>query len=114
MIFCKNCGYEGAYFSKLCPVCRKPFELSAEDILDIKKNIEIAKKEKETETVVEAYHILADYGDVDGEREWAKILEKGSDTAQDIDGAMDFYRKAAEKFDPYSAYKYFLKYRKRY
>ena len=29
MIFCKSCGYEGAYLSRLCPVCRKQFELSA-------------------------------------------------------------------------------------
>ena len=106
MIFCKSCGYEGAYLSRLCPVCRKQFELSAEDILEIKENIETAIKEKESETVVEGYHILADAGDVDGEREWAKILEKGSERAQDIDGAMEFYRRAAEKFDPYSAYKY--------
>ena len=106
MIFCKKCGYEGAYLSKLCPVCRCELELTEEDIRQIKDSIEFATKQKESETVTEAYHILADFGDTEGEREWAKILEKGNGTAQDIDAAMDFYRRAAEKFDPYSAYKY--------
>lgn len=106
MIFCKNCGYEGAYISNLCPVCKQAFSLSDSEISEIKNNIEIAAKRKETETVIESYHILADCGDTEGEREWAKILEKGNGVPQDIDAAMDFYRRAAEKFDPLSAYKY--------
>ena len=106
MIFCKSCEYEGPYISKICPVCKKPLTLSDSDIYQIKTELEIALKCKETETVNESYHILADFGDTDGEREWAKRLEKGLGTACDIDAAMDFYRKAAEKFDSYSAYRY--------
>ena len=100
MIFCKKCGYEGAYLSRICPVCKEELTLDREDVRQIKETIEIAKKQKESETVVEAYHILADFGDTEGEREWAKILEKGNGAAQNIDMAMDFYRRAAEKFDP--------------
>ena len=106
MIFCKKCGYEGAYLSKICPVCKQELDLSYDEISQIKNNIEIAIKQKEAETVTEAYHILADFGDTEGEREWAKILEQGNGVPQDIDAAMDFYRRAAEKFDPFSAYKY--------
>jgi TPR repeat protein len=43
---------------------------------------------------------------MEGEREWAKILEKRHYVHQNVDAAMDFYRKAAEKFDPFSAYRY--------
>jgi len=106
MIFCKNCGYEGAYISSICPHCKQTFVLDSSDIKQIRDNIEIASKLKESETVTEGYHILADCGETDGEREWAKILEKGNGAAQNIDAAMDFYRRAAEKFDPFSAYKY--------
>ena len=106
MIFCKKCGYEGAYFSKNCPVCKEPFILDDGEINEIKSAITDAIKVKETETVIEGYHILADQGDTEGEREWAKILENGNGVTQNIDAAMEFYRKAAEKFDPFSAYKY--------
>ena len=106
MIYCKKCGYEGAYISKLCPVCRRELTITDSEIAEIKNNIEFAVKNKETETVIESYHILADFGDTDGEREWAKMLEKGNGVSQNIDSAMDFYRRAAEKFDPFSAYKY--------
>ncbi len=106
MVFCKVCGYEGAYTSKLCPVCKQELKLSESEISEIRNNIELAKKHKETETVIEGYHILADLGDTEGEREWARLLEKGDGVSQDIDLAMDFYRRAAEKFDSLSAYKY--------
>ncbi len=107
MIFCKGCGYEGAYFSKTCPVCKKEFALDEEELSLIKEDIEEAKRLKVSEAVTEGYHILADFGDTEGEREWAKILEKGGDGVEkSIDGAMEYYRRAAEKFDPYSALRY--------
>ena len=106
MIFCKNCGYEGAYISRLCPVCKREVEIDDGDIAEIKHMIEIAEKQKEFETVIEGYHILADFGDTDGERGWAKLLEKGRDVKGDIDEAMKFYQRAAQKFDAYSAYRF--------
>ena len=106
MILCKSCGYEGSYISKYCPSCKTPITLDDRDVMLVRESIEEAKLNKETETVIEGYHILADFGDTEGEREWAKILERGDGTAEDVDGAMDFYRRAAEKFDPFSAYKY--------
>ena len=93
MIFCKNCEYEGAYTSKICPVCKKELSFNEKEIEEIKENISKAKLNKEYETVVEGYHILADHGDIDGEIEWAKILERGNGAAQNTDAAMDFYRR---------------------
>lgn len=104
MILCKSCGYEGSYISKNCPSCKNPFTLDGRDLELIRESIEAAKLNKETETVTEGYHILADFGDTDGEREWAKILERGE--GDNPDAAMGFYRRAAEKFDSFSAYKY--------
>ena len=106
MILCKSCGYEGSYVSKSCPSCKSPLTLDERDLALIRESIEEAKLNKESETVTEGYHILADFGDTDGEREWAKILERGEGAAEDVDAAMDFYRRAAEKFDPFSAYRY--------
>ena len=107
MIFCKNCEYEGAYVSKKCPVCKQELSFDEREIREIRESISLAKLNKETETVTEGYHILADLGDTEGEIEWAKILEKGNGTTErNIDLAMDFYRRAAEKFDAFSAYKY--------
>lgn len=107
MIFCKNCEYEGAYVSKKCPVCKQELSFDEREIREIRESISRAKLNKESETVAEGYHILADLGDTEGEREWAKILERGNGiTERNIDAAMDFYRRAAEKFDSYSAYKY--------
>ena len=105
MIFCKSCGYESSSFSATCPSCKNPIVPDARDIAMIKECIEEAKRNKETETVTEGYHILAEFGDTEGEREWARILERG-DGAEDVNLAMDFYRRAAEKFDALSAYKY--------
>ena len=106
MIFCKSCEYEGAYISKKCPVCKEELILDERELDEIRESISLAKLNKEPETVTEGYHILADNGDTDGEREWAKILERGIGVTQNIDLAMDFYRRAAEKFDAFSAYKY--------
>ena len=107
MIFCKVCGYEGAYLSKSCPVCKNEFALDGEEIALLKEDIEEAKALKASEVVTEGYHILADAGDTEGEREWAKILERGGDGVEkSIDGAMEYYRRAAEKFDPYSTLRY--------
>ena len=105
MIFCKSCGYESSSFSATCPSCKNPIVPEERDIALIKEYIEQAKQNKETETVTEGYHILAEFGDTEGEREWARILERG-DGDEDVNLAMDFYRRAAEKFDAFSAYKY--------
>ncbi|MBR5139669.1 MAG: SEL1-like repeat protein, partial [Clostridia bacterium] len=106
MIFCKKCGYEGFYTSKLCPVCKEELTLDSTDIRHIKESVRQAKKAKEIETVIEGLRILADFGDTEGEREWAKLLEKGDGVSENVDEAMEFYRRAAEKFDPCSAYRY--------
>lgn len=106
MIFCKKCGYEGFYTSKICPVCKEEITLDAADIRQIKETVRIAKEKKEAEIVTESYRILADFGDTEGEREWAKMLEAGNGVPENADAAMEFYRRAAEKADAFSAYRY--------
>ena len=106
MVFCKKCGYEGAYLGKGCPVCNTEFIFSEDELEELKMIIEDAALKKEHETVVEGCHILADCGDTEGEREYAKLLEKGDGTPRDLDAATEYYRSAAEKLDVFSAYRY--------
>ncbi len=107
MVFCKNCEYEGAYISKNCPVCKQELSFDERELREIRESISKAKLNKEYETVAEGYHILADSGDTEGETEWAKILERSAaSNPKNIDLAMDFYRRTAEKFDAFGAYKY--------
>ncbi|MBO5878923.1 MAG: sel1 repeat family protein [Clostridia bacterium] len=106
MVFCKKCGYEGAYLGKSCPVCATAFKFSDDDITELKEIVESASTKKEHETVVEGCHILADFGDTDGEREYAKLLERGDGVSIDLDAATEYYRRAAEKGDAFSAYRY--------
>jgi TPR repeat protein len=74
--------------------------------MDLKKEIKAAKEAGEYETVVENFLILADMGDTFGEREYAKLLEKGSLVPRDIDLATDYFYRAAKKNDATSAYRY--------
>ncbi len=106
MVFCKNCGYEGAYLGVKCPVCKKNLIFTSEDLNALKKDIAEAKKRKEFETVAEGYHVLADFGDTDGEREYARMLEMGDGVMRNLDSATEYYRRAAEKFDAKAAYRY--------
>ena len=106
MIYCKECGYEGIYTGVHCSQCGARIRLDERDLLDLKKEIKAAKEAGEYETVVENYLILADMGDTTGEREYAKLLEKGSLVPRDIDLATDYFYRAAKKNDPTSAYRY--------
>jgi len=106
MIYCKECGYEGIYTGLNCSQCGARIRLDERDLLDLKKEIKAAKEAGEYETVVENFLILADMGDTDGEREYAKMLEKGSLVQRDIDLATDYFYRAAKKNDATSAYRY--------
>ncbi len=106
MIYCKECGYEGIYTGVNCAQCGARIRLDERDLIDLKREIKAAKEAGEYETVVENFLILADMGDTDGEREYAKLLEKGSLVPRDIDLATDYFYRAAKKNDATSAYRY--------
>lgn len=106
MIYCKKCGYEGIYTGPICSQCGVRIQLDAHELVDLKKEIKAAREAGEYETVIENVLILADMGDTDGEREYAKLLEKGSLVPRDMDLATDYYYRAAKKNDPISAYRY--------
>ena len=106
MIYCKECGYEGIYTGLNCSQCGARIRLDEREILELKKEVKAAKEAGEYETVVENLLILADMGDTVGEREYAKLLEKGSLVPRDIDLATDYFYRAAKKNDAISAYRY--------
>ncbi|MBQ8688991.1 MAG: sel1 repeat family protein [Clostridia bacterium] len=106
MIRCKKCGYEGVYTGPVCPECHEKIVLSAAEIAEYRRELDVALRAGEEETVVENYMILADAGDTAAEREYAKLLEKGGPVPRDIDRATEFFFRAAKKCDPYSAYRY--------
>lgn len=106
MIICKKCGYEGLYQGPNCPECNERFVLDKTDIKDQLSILEDALKNKQYEEVIECYRILADAGYTPAEREYAKILEKGQLTPRNLDAAMSYFYRAAEKNDPYSAFRY--------
>ena len=106
MIYCKECGYEGIYTGINCSQCGARIKLDEREMLELKKEVKAAKEAGEYETVVENLLILADMGDTAGEREYAKLLEKGSLVPRDIDLATDYFYRAAKKNDATSAYRY--------
>ena len=106
MIYCKECGYEGIYTGPTCSQCGAQIRLDAKELVELKKEINAAKDAGEYETVVENLLILVDMGDTDGEREYAKLLERGSLVPRNIDLATDYYSRAATQNDPTSAYRY--------
>ena len=106
MIYCKECGYEGIYTGLSCSRCGARIRLDEREIIELKREIRAAKEAGEYETVVEDFLILADMGDTDGEREYAKLLEKGALVPRNIDLAADYFYRAARKNDATSAYRY--------
>ena len=83
MIYCKECGYEGIYTGINCSQCGARIRLDEREMLELKKEVKAAKEAGEYETVVENLLILADMGDTAGEREYAKLLEKGCEILDD-------------------------------
>ena len=70
------------------------------------RELAAAVTEKNPQKIRTCRHLLADGGDVESMREYAKILEKGEYQVRDIDTAMNYYYKAAKRFDSYSAYRF--------
>lgn len=107
MICCKKCGYRGAYTGRACPQCNEPVVLSEADIAEARRELEVALRAGDAETAVENFKLLSDFGDTAAQREYAKLLEKGSALVpRDVDKAGELFLAAAKKSDAYSAYRY--------
>lgn len=106
MIQCHACGYEGEYTGRHCPHCGGELTLSVEEMAELHAALRLAVAHREYETVFAYRHILADMGDTEAQRDYASMLERGEMGERDPDGAMVYYAMAAEKNDPYAAYRY--------
>ncbi len=106
MIKCKNCEYQSDYTGRPCPICGAKSVISKEDIEVTSRELKVALAERMPQKIWACRHLLADGGDVESMREYAKMLEKGEYRVQNIDDAMNYYYRAAKRFDPYSAYRF--------
>ena len=106
MIKCDKCGYDEIYLGTVCPKCNNKVEITPELSDELLTAAKEAVKNREFETAVENYRILADAGVTEGEREFARMLEVGELIDRSLDGAMHYYYKAAKKNDAYSAWRY--------
>ena len=80
--------------------------IDREDMEISYRELEMAITEKNLAKINSCRHLLADAGDTESEREYAKMLERGEYQIRNIDTAMEYYRRAARKNDAYSVYKY--------
>ena len=106
MIRCKKCDNKSDYNGKACAVCAALPEIDVADIEETSRELERALKERNSAKILACRHLLADAGDTESEREYAKILEKSDSQLKNIDTVMDYYFRAAKKNDPFSAYKF--------
>ncbi len=106
MIKCNRCQSEINYSGKTCPICKAEMGLSPTDIEAARRELVTATAQKNSAKVTELRHLLADAGDAESAREYAKHLESSSAASGNIDAAMEYYRLALNKHDPYSAYRY--------
>ena len=106
MIRCKACGHVGEYVAPSCQACGKSFSLTPEEIDEKLLEIEHALEKKDFTLALEGYRFLADLGHTESEREYAIILERGELTDRNLDMAMTYFGRAAEKNDALSAYRY--------
>ena len=77
MIKCKNCGYVCDYMAKPCPVCNAAMIIDREDMDNTRRELAYASEQKNIAKMHHARHLLADGGDVESMREYAKLVEKG-------------------------------------
>ena len=106
MIRCNKCGYVGSYYGPKCPSCKEDFNLTPEEIEEKIEEVNNAEERKEYELAAEGHHILADTGRTESQKKYAAMLERGDCVPRDLDAAMEYYYKAAEKNDATSAFRY--------
>lgn len=106
MIKCKKCGYETTYTGTKCPECHAPYTLTKEEIIELIDRVQRATKIREYDTIVELRHLLADMGHPDSMRIYAQLLENGNIVDRNLDLAMEYFYRAANIGDAFSAYRY--------
>ena len=106
MILCQSCGHSAKYSGTTCPNCNKKIVLSDAEISRRSDLVKSALASRSYEKAIENYIILADFGNVDAQRELAILLENGELINRDLDRAMKYFLLAAEKSDARSAYRY--------
>ena len=72
----------------------------------LRREVAAARAAGEGDMLADSYRTLALAGDTEGEREYAKLLEKGTRVVRDVDLAMEYFLRAAKKGDAESAYRY--------
>lgn len=80
---------------------RRDFEISS-----ALATLRDAMKNRKYEYAVTGYRALADRGVTEAEVEYGKILEAGELVPRDLDLAMKYFYRAAEKLDPSGAFRY--------
>lgn len=105
MIECKSCRYKCDFSEKRCPVCGSHLIPSVSEISSARTALDRAIADRDSSRILTLRHFLADAGECESEREYAKLLEKLGDSSR-MDEAMHYYKLAAERNDPYSAYRY--------
>jgi len=106
MITCKECHRAYDYDGGVCPVCSAPPVIDEKDIAATQDELVRATSHKNAALIQSCRHLLADAGDTESEREYAKLLERSDPRVRDLDTAMEYYRRAAIKNDPFAAYRY--------
>ena len=106
MITCKECQKIYDYNGDACPVCSAPPVIDEKDIAATRDELSRAISHKNAALIQSCRHLLADAADTESEREFAKILERSEPRIRDLDAAMEYYRRAAVKNDPFAAYRY--------
>lgn len=106
LIVCKNCAHEGEYKGTVCEGCGGEFVFTQDELSAVRTRLDESRAVGSTADVAECLHILADNGDTDAAREYAALLEGGCGIRQSLDGAMKYFRLAAQKNDPFAAYRY--------
>ena len=106
MIICKKCNYQSLTVSERCQRCGAPVSFDEREIKEILERQAESLKNKEYEAYVEYTKLLAFAGQIEGEREYGRMLEKGELVSRDYDEAMRFFCCAAKKRDAFSAYRY--------
>lgn len=103
---CSGCGYRGELGELICPVCGRNLRLDGQTAAQAKEKISAARAEGDNRRALSILRLLADSGDIESIREYARILENGRGKDRDIDKAMIYYEQSAKRLDPPSAYGY--------
>ena len=106
MIKCNHCQYKYEYTGKPCPVCGSEPIITKSDMDEALLTLESASVEKDVFKMMACRRLLADGGDLESMREYARLVEHADVQQRDIDTAMNYYYLAAKLGDPYSAYRY--------